>query len=384
MRLVETSTVNLSKRTPTTLVGEFASFDTLNQNGRVYPAKIYETALDSLQEKVKSRSLLGECDHPISYDEVRLSNVSHVITEMHVEDTPDGHKKVVGEVELLNTPAGKIVQSLVEAGIPIGISSRATGDAIEENGHEKITELNLITYDLVADPSFKTAVLSESAKSSLGESLKKIEKQLPLTESRSSSPIRSKIKQIRESLLRDSSEKIQINDVSSTEISVLRSILDSKVAQLSTMHGRLSTLSESVKRSSSESVSLRKQLKETTESLTHLRKNMEELQDAYNKVVETTVPQTEIAKLNEENLTLRKRLIVESKGLVYSQVQEMLEGATTEDEIKRKLDTLTSHARSKSSAIDDLREAAKVQRSASENVSGRRQQTALMDVISRV
>ena len=89
----------------------------------------------------------------------------------YVEDTPDGHKRVMGEVELLDTPAGKIVQSLVEAGIPIGISSRATGDAIEENGHERITELNLITYDLVADPSFKTAVLSESSRSKLGESL---------------------------------------------------------------------------------------------------------------------------------------------------------------------------------------------------------------------
>ena len=382
MRLVETSTVNLSTKTPTTLAGEFASFDTLNQNGRVYPAKVYEAALESLQEKVKSRSLLGECDHPLTYDEVRLSNVSHVITEMHVENTPDGHKRVMGEVELLDTPAGKIVQSLVEAGIPIGISSRATGDAIEENGHERITELNLITYDLVADPSFKTAVLSESSKSKLGESLDVIVKGLPLRESKEYDPIRKMANSIRESLLRDSTEQIHI-DVASEEITVLRDLLEQRIAALEKSQSSVDILRESLLDSSRTSRSLRSKLQESTTRLSSLRKNMLSLQEAYNKLVETSTKKSDYDKLLAETVELRKKYAVESRGLTYSQVREFLEGATTTEEIEKRLTSL-SRRKNSTPVVEGIKNIIVSDKSKrlEEAVQGR--STSLSSIISRI
>jgi len=378
MRLVESSPTKLEKKSPTCLAGEFASFDTLNQNGRVYPQSIYEEALKPLYPKVEARSLLGECDHPIEYDEVRLSNVSHVITKIECKEG-----KVYGEVELLDTPAGKVVQSLVEAGVPIGISSRALGDAIEENGHETVTDMQLITYDLVADPSFQTAVLNEVTKSHLGESLKAIERKLPLNESKSSSPVRKMIKSIRESLLRDSTKKVSI-DTRDMEIESLKSILESKTTEVSTLKGKIRSLSESLKSSSTTSKDVRRELSESKSTLKNLRDNMMKLQESYNSLVESTVSKTKYESLESELVELRKKYIVESRGLSYSQVRGVLENATTEKEITTVLDGLSKHRSPSTSVVTDLEGMSTKFRRDEMRSRSKKESDRLTDVISRV
>lgn len=376
MRLVESSPTKLEKRSPTCLAGEFASFDTLNQNGRIYPQQIYEDALKSLYPKVESRSLLGECDHPIEYDEVRLSNVSHVITKLECREG-----KVFGEVELLDTPAGKVVQSLVEAGVPIGISSRALGDAIEENGHEKVTDMQLITYDLVADPSFQTAVLNEVSKSQLGESLKKIEKKLPMNESKSSSPVRRMIKSIRESLLSDSSKRVSI-DTRDMEISSLKTILESKTTEVVDLKGKLREMSSSLKSSSTTLKDVRRELSESRSSLNGLRTNMMKLQDSYNSLMESTVSKTEYEDLESELIELRKKYLVESRGLTYSQVRDFLKEATTEKEITTILDSLSKHRQSRQNVVTDLDEMSNKFRK--DESRSKKDVSRLTNVISRI
>ena len=50
---------------------------------------------------------------------VELKNASHIVREAYM----DGDV-VHGVIELLDTPSGKILQSLVESGVTLGISSR--------------------------------------------------------------------------------------------------------------------------------------------------------------------------------------------------------------------------------------------------------------------
>lgn len=348
MRFVESGTTKLSSKSPTCLAGEFATFDELNQNNRVYPRHVYEEALRPLIERAKSRSLMGECDHPIDYDEVRLSNVSHAITKLEVKGN-----KVFGEIELLDTPAGKILKALNEAGIPLGISSRAVGDSTIKEGHEEVTNMQLITYDVVADPSFKTAVLSEVSKAKLGESIKSIESSVrSLNECRST---RSMIKSIRETLLRDSSSNVDIN-VDSMEVDALKGILDKKVQEIKSLRSQNTALSESVKESANTLRSLRSDLSDRETRLTSLRSNMERLQSSFNEMKETTVLKSDYDKLMKETVELRKRLVVESRGLSYSQVRKMLEGATTEEEIKSRLDSIPKRRMSNNSVVEDLKE----------------------------
>ena len=116
------------------LKGILQKSDTLNQNGRVYPRIILEREIRNYQKFIRENRALGECDHPDS-SVVELKNVSHIIRKAHM----DG-EVVYGEVELLDTPAGKILQSLVESGVTLGISSRGVGSTIQQGDHSVVQD----------------------------------------------------------------------------------------------------------------------------------------------------------------------------------------------------------------------------------------------------
>jgi len=124
--------------------------DTINANGRIYPRHILEREIRNYSKLVQERRATGELDHaddPV----VNLKNVSHVITKLWMES--DG--TVMGEVEVLDQlPMGKILRGLIEAGIKVGISSRALG-SVEHNGEGDIVQddLHFICWDFVSEPS---------------------------------------------------------------------------------------------------------------------------------------------------------------------------------------------------------------------------------------
>jgi hypothetical protein len=134
------------------LEGIFGEIDTKNKNNRIYTEDEYIPQIQQLQDKIKSSKLLGELDHPQQFD-VSLKNVSHIIEELFYDKES---KQVRGRIKLLDTDAGRQAKALVDAGVPLQISSRAAG-AVESNGKVKIKQL--FTYDLVADPGFANAEL---------------------------------------------------------------------------------------------------------------------------------------------------------------------------------------------------------------------------------
>jgi hypothetical protein len=161
------------------LEGVAAVFGVENSNHRIYEENEYLPHLDYLKKKIDQNRLVGELDHPKEFD-VSLKNISHVITDLSYDK---GNRNVKIKVKLLDTPAGKIAKSLIDAGVPISISSRAAGN-VKEN--KKVEIKKIFTYDLVADPGFENAQLervyeslgshipSESVKDSIISSLTNI------------------------------------------------------------------------------------------------------------------------------------------------------------------------------------------------------------------
>lgn len=92
----------------------------------------------------------GKCFWSGNSATVSLQNVSHVITEAYWEGD-----NLMGRIEVLNTPMGMILQSLVESGILIGVSSRAVGSTRRNaQGYEEVMEdLQLLCWDVVSQPS---------------------------------------------------------------------------------------------------------------------------------------------------------------------------------------------------------------------------------------
>ena len=139
----------------TCLRGKFQEANQLNKNNRIYSKELLERETTKLQGLIDENRLVGELDHP-TYDVVKLQNASHRITGLSWEGND-----LIGEMELLSTPAGKVAECLLKDGVQLGISSRALGSLSpcdENEGASKVNDdLDMRTYDLVADPSVKGA-----------------------------------------------------------------------------------------------------------------------------------------------------------------------------------------------------------------------------------
>ena len=128
--------------------GVLQKADTLNQNGRIYPIDVLQREVKNYQKFIVENRALGELDHPDS-SVVNLKNVSHIVREAYLENGV-----VYGTVEILDTPSGKILQSLVESGVKLGISSRGVGSTKKQGDYFIVQDdFQLICWDYVSEPS---------------------------------------------------------------------------------------------------------------------------------------------------------------------------------------------------------------------------------------
>jgi len=130
------------------LSGIIQRANTLNQNGRVYPLSILQREIMNYQKLIQENRAMGECDHPDT-SVVELKNVSHVVREAKMQGD-----NVYGTIEILDTPSGKIIQSLIESGVTLGISSRGVGSTQKSGNTQVVQEdFQLICFDMVSEPS---------------------------------------------------------------------------------------------------------------------------------------------------------------------------------------------------------------------------------------
>ena len=118
-----------------------------NANQRIYPVNEIGKAVKTLNDQIGSGySVLGEVDHPDDL-KINLDRVSHMITEMWM-DGPNGY----GKMKILPTPMGQLVKTMLESGVKLGVSSRGSGN-ISEYGSGEVSDFEIITVDVVAQPS---------------------------------------------------------------------------------------------------------------------------------------------------------------------------------------------------------------------------------------
>ena len=120
--------------------------DVKNANQRIYPVNEINNAVKTLKEQIGGGySVLGELDHPDDL-KINLDRVSHVITDVWMEGA-NGY----GKLKILPTPMGTLVETMLGAGVKLGVSSRGSGNVNESNGH--VSDFEIVTVDVVAQPS---------------------------------------------------------------------------------------------------------------------------------------------------------------------------------------------------------------------------------------
>lgn len=121
-----------------------------NANQRVYPTFEINKAVQKISDTIAGgQSVLGEVDHPEDL-KINLDRVSHMLTNMYMEGN-NGY----GKLKILPTPMGKLVETMLQSGVKLGVSSRGSGNVDETSGN--VSDFDIITVDVVAQPSAPNA-----------------------------------------------------------------------------------------------------------------------------------------------------------------------------------------------------------------------------------
>lgn len=141
------------------LVGPIADTKEPTRNGRLYSKELWENVFNDplMQEKIKNRCLFQELGHPEDRTEVDMEKICSCLAE-----TPkigeDG--LLYGVFDILPTKNGQLLKVLCDYGTTIGISSRGTGDVIDDgNGNETVdpSTYDCETFDWVIVPAVEKA-----------------------------------------------------------------------------------------------------------------------------------------------------------------------------------------------------------------------------------
>lgn len=131
--------------------GIFLQSELQNKNGRMYPEKTMDMAVDKyINNYVKQNRAYGELGHPDT-PSINLDRVSHLIVGLKKEGT-----NYIGKAKILNTPMGKIAQGLLDGGANLGVSSRALGSLKTNRDGVQVVQDDFVlstAADIVADPS---------------------------------------------------------------------------------------------------------------------------------------------------------------------------------------------------------------------------------------
>ena len=132
----------------------------LNRNNRMYEKSVFDRVLldEEFIEKLEHRTLFMQEEHPVTGNQTKTGNIAGVVTGIDIDESDN---TVYSSMDVLDTPMGRIVDTLLRAGCGIGVSTRAEGELeeVKESNNGKsyfrvVPEAyKFITIDFTADPS---------------------------------------------------------------------------------------------------------------------------------------------------------------------------------------------------------------------------------------
>jgi hypothetical protein len=153
--------------------GKFGHAGKVTANGRLYSRELMKREVTSIQESISRRAVQGLSGHPDPGKNPDPDKVSFVVTGLAINESGE----LLGSVDILDVPSGKIMATKAKAGVEVGFSSRGPGSAVVQkftNEHpdyaenvewqEKDVEFvnedyRLITFDQVLGQAVESATM---------------------------------------------------------------------------------------------------------------------------------------------------------------------------------------------------------------------------------
>lgn len=304
-----------------TLDGPCADFRNATRNNNLYRRRLWENVFNDpiVKESLEDRILIGELDHPGDRLETKAVNAAIVMTSYEFDDA---NGLLLGTFDILDTPNGRILKSLLDYGCKIGVSSRGEGDVTSEDGIDVVDEdsYNFIGFDAVVLPAVK------AAKPTLRESLERNSESL------------------RESLVRQVEEATTVEELNLIKKVVEATDLPDSDSLIESVNNKSQELTEGTTGSSNLLEDLEKATRQIGEQSEEIRRLKEELTTCKSKVSRLIKSRQKVL----EDLSRQNRRI---KDLTSEQSCSAFEFADS----SKKVESLQSRLNESSKTISELR-----------------------------
>lgn len=146
--------------------GVFAPIGVMSRNNRIYDEDHYDYLLSNQQlvDRITHRGMLGTIGHhdkKVDDQDLADGKVSHIVSDLHIKEEADGTRNLCGTLEILDTPAGHLLKTYYDSGIPLFVSSRGGGNLlpVPHESYKRVdkTKYFLETFDIVKNPGFLQA-----------------------------------------------------------------------------------------------------------------------------------------------------------------------------------------------------------------------------------
>jgi hypothetical protein len=130
--------------------GVFIQGERKNKNDRIYPIEVLKKEVARYTDQmILTKRALGELGHPDG-PQINLDRVSHLIVSL-VQEGND----FIGKAKILDTDNGRIVKSLLDEGVQLGVSTRGLGSLRRASDGFVVQDDFVLASaaDIVADPS---------------------------------------------------------------------------------------------------------------------------------------------------------------------------------------------------------------------------------------
>ena len=135
--------------------------NTTSRNNVFYPKEAWENAIadEEFQHRLKNRLVFGTIGHDpeITDNEVRKGEFSHIVTKVWIGEDDIGY----AEYLVLNTEPGRILNTLLRAGVGISVSTKGYGTTIETSDKDaEMVDPDNFSFDridFVIDPGYLQA-----------------------------------------------------------------------------------------------------------------------------------------------------------------------------------------------------------------------------------
>jgi hypothetical protein len=130
-----------------------------NKNGRIYRTREAREQVKLYSESsINTKTSYQALEHPPSTDVSLKTACAYVLKLKEVEDSKTGSTLYLGESRVLTeTPKGKILKGVINGGGGFGVSTRALGKIEESANGAIVSDFQLVSYDIVANPSCSAA-----------------------------------------------------------------------------------------------------------------------------------------------------------------------------------------------------------------------------------